>query len=450
MAPGDDERPDRPEYNVYRAGRGRGRGQRESSPAREEKGPERSSEAPGRPASGGDDPGYRVYRSKRNPLAKLRGADLGSVREKLRRDSGSGGAPREPGEKPTWRKVLRWVVIAAGAWFLLSVVLFAVSAEIQKSKLNGDAEDMLGGNPFLAASPQTILVMGTDVRPAGAPDENGNPIDEKCVEAAGEGDPPPSSCVGSRADTLMLVRAGGGKFEKLSIPRDAYAAIPGQADQKINGAFAFGGAALQIETVEKFLGIDVDHVVILDFGGFADFIDSIGGITITAHQKIRCQVDGGSGNGGITLNLDRNEEVELDGVRALAYARIRNEALPGGESACKQDVGDDTARAQRQQQVVEGIKSKLISPWNAPMNFLRGPWIGWNAPKAMVTDMGALTLPQLGIAAAIGGDSGTKILKPSGPGPGGSLLVPLENCEKAVKAFLGEEGPETPECSPGG
>ncbi len=84
------------------------------------------------------------------------------------------------------------------------------------------------------------------------------------------------------------------------------------------------------------------------------------------------------------------------------------------------------------------------------MNFIRGPWIGWNAPKAMVTDMGALTLPQLGIAAAIGGNSATKILKPTGPGPDGSLLVPLENCEKAVKNLLGEAGPKTPECSPAG
>ena len=71
----------------------------------------------------------------------------------------------------------------------------------------------------------------------------------------------------------MLVRAGGGAFEKLSIPRDTFAAIPGAASQKINAAYAFGGAALQIETVEDFLGIDIDHVVILDFEGFADFID---------------------------------------------------------------------------------------------------------------------------------------------------------------------------------
>ncbi len=441
MAPGDDERPDRPEYNVYRAGRGRGRGRRESSPAREVKGSERGSEAPRRAAPQGDDPGYRVYRSKRNPLAKLRGAELGSVREKLRRGDGSGGPDRAPGEKPTWRKVARWVLIAAGAWFLLSVVLFAVSAEIQKSKLNGDAEDLLGGNPFLAASPQTILVLGTDVRPEGAPDEAGNPTQAKCVEAAREGDPAPSGCVGTRADTLMLVRAGGGHFEKLSIPRDTFAAIPGQSSQKINGAYAFGGAALQIETVENFLGIEIDHVVIVDFDGFSALIDSIGGITVNLPSRVKSVISGGAGNGGTTIKLEAGEN-QLDGDQALALARTRKNEYDPNE--------DDTDRARRQQLILNGIKEQLTSPTNIPMNFLRGPWIGWNAPKAMVTDMGALTLPQLGIAAAIGGNSPTKILKPTGPGPDGSLVVPLENCEKAVRNLLGEAGPESPECSPAG
>ena len=461
MPPGDEERPERPEYNVYRGGRSsrrdRGKGQRppsgkSSGGGKPPEGDEPSAVPKGPSASGGDgDPAYRVYRSSRNPLARLRGGGS-AVRDRFSRGGGDGGGrpirDREPGEKPTWRKVAKWALIAAGCWFLLSVVLFTVSSEIQKSKLNGDAEDLLGGFPLLVASPQTILVMGTDVRPAGSPDENGDPIAEKCVDAAKEGDPHPDSCFGTRADTLMLIRAGGGHFEKLSIPRDTYAAIPGQDNQKINGAYSFGGAPLQIKTIEDFLGIKIDHAVILDFDGFAKFIDSIGGVSITPRQKIRCKVDGGSGNGGITLNLDLNQTETLDGVHALAYSRIRNEALPDGSSPCKTDVGDDTARAQRQQQVLSAIQSRLTSPWRLPINFARGPFIAWNAPKAMVTDMGALTLPQLGIAAAIGGNAATKILKPDGPGPGGSLFVPQQNCEKAVRQLLGEAGPETPACSP--
>ncbi len=452
MAPGDEERPDRPEYNVYRSGRGSRKARAERPSTRSEgssSDPERSSKRPSR--SSGDEPSYRVYRSSRNPFSKLRGANLGGVRERLGR-GGSGGGEGRPvrgsGERPRWWRIVKWVLIAAAAWLLLSVVLFFVSAQIQKGKLNDQAKQLVGGGPFMVAFPQTILVMGTDVRPTGAPDEAGNATKEKCVTAAKDGDPAPSSCQPSRADTLMLIRAGGGHFEKLSIPRDTYAAIEGHDNQKINAAYAFGGAPLEIKTIENFLGINIDHVVILDFDGFAKFIDSIGGVSITPHQKIRCKVDGGSSNGGITLNLDRNQTETLDGVHALAYSRIRNEVLPTGSPACKQDVGDDTDRALRQQQVVNGIKQRLTSPWRAPINFLRGPWIAWNAPKAMVSDMGGFMLPQLAISAAIGGSSGTTILKPSGPGPAGSLFVPQDNCKKAVKKLLGEPGPRDPACSP--
>ncbi len=54
------------------------------------------------------------------------------------------------------------------------------------------------------------------------------------------------------------------------------------------------------------------------------------------------------------------------------------------------------------------------------------------------------------MAAAIGGDGGTKILKPSGASGDGSLIVDQRQCEKAVEEFLGEAGPNEPACSPAG
>ena len=446
MAASDDEGSDRPDYKVYRGGSARGKRGKDRSP----KTPGKRGPEPRRPREGarkgGDEPGYSVYRSRRSPLAKLRGADVGALRERLgeRRKAGRRDeverSRRAPDEKPTWRRVLRWALIAAAAWFLLSVVLFAVSAQIQKGKLNDAAAEMLGGNPLLVAFPQTILVIGTDARPAGT-DEAGAETQPRCLEGAAEGDPSRPGCQPFRADTLMLVRAGGGSFEKLSIPRDVFAAIPGQSSQKINAGYAFGGAALQIETTEQFLGIEIDHAVILDFDGFAEFIDAIGGVEVDLPDRVKAKISGGSSNGGITLKLDRGENT-LDGQQALALARVRNNLRNPSE--------DDTDRARRQQLIVQGIKNRLTSPWRAPINFIRGPLIAWNAPKAMVSDMGGFTLPQLALASAIGGDSGTKILKPSGPGPSGSLFVPAENCRKAVRRFLGKAGPEEPACSPAG
>ena len=79
------------------------------------------------------------------------------------------------------------------------------------------------------------------------------------------------------------------------------------------------------------------------------------------------------------------------------------------------------------------------------MNFIKGPLIGWNAPKAMVSSMGALTMPQLVISAAIGG-GGTDLLKPSGSTAAGNLVVSPEECDRAAKQLLGEKPPRQPNC----
>lgn len=393
-----------------------------------------------------DSPDYSVYRASRNPLAKLREGGFGAILARFRRE-GDGEKPpaavKEPraaGEKPLWRKAGRWILIGAVGWLLLSIALFAVSAQIQKSKLDDRAADELGGFPLMIATGQTILVMGTDARPEETL-EPGAETNPKCIRQASEGAPPSSDCEGFRADTLMLVRAGGGSFEKLSIPRDTFAAIPGAASQKVNAAYAIGGAALQIQTVEQFLGIDIDHVVILDFEGFADFIDAIGGVEVALRAPVKSEISGGAANGGITLELPRGR-VELDGQEALALARTRVNL----ENPAENDID----RALRQQLILAGIQDRLTSITRIPINFLRGPLIAWNAPKAMVSDMGALALPQLALSVAIGGNSNTNLLTPSGAGPGGSLSVPVEECRKAVRKFLDEEGDSDPVCSPAG
>ena len=219
--------------------------------------------------------------------------------------------------------MLKWVALAAFGWILLSFLAFAVSAQLQAFKLSGEAKDALHGNPFLLPSAQTILVLGTDARP---PDtkEPGAPHSQKCFEQQSHGDAPHDGCEAGeyRADTLMLIRAGGGSFRKLSIPRDSYAKIPGHETTKINAAFAFGGAALQIKTIEQFLGIKIDHVAIVDFTGFEKLIDAVGGVEVNVPHKLCADISGGAGHGqgGVTLRLHRGENT-LDGEKALAYAR---------------------------------------------------------------------------------------------------------------------------------
>lgn len=456
MAPGDEERPDPPDYNVYRSGkggkdRGKGRSKRTSSDRSDRSrkpasgAPKGSKEAQG---SGSGEPEYNLYRSSRSPLAKLKGMDLAALRGKLgeqrkqERRQEVEEAERFEAERsrPPWRRFLKWAFVLSGIWILVSIASFAISAQIQKSKLNDDAAELLGGLPLMAVQGQTILVMGTDVRPPGVPDESGQPTKKKCTEAAGVGDVHPDDCLPTRADTLLLVRAGGGAFEKLSIPRDTRANIPGVGPDKINAAYAFGGAALQIETVENFLGVEIDHAVIVDFDGFEDLIDSIGGVKVRLTDRFKSKVGGGAGQGGITLELDRGEHV-LDGQNALVYARTRKNLKDLSEN--------DIDRARRQQQVLDGIKSRLTSVTRLPYNFFKGPFIAWSAPKAMVSDMGGFTLPQLAFSAAIGGNSSTTILgRKNTTIFGDQVIVGLDECQRAVRKFLGESGPDTPECSP--
>jgi LCP family protein required for cell wall assembly len=401
-------------------------------------------------------PDYKVYRSRRSLFSRLRSADLSRLRERAKlpgKRPGKGDRPdRERGPRPSRpraRRALKWIGIAVLGWILLSFLAFAVSAELQTFKLSGEAKSTLHGNPFLLPSAQTILVLGTDARPPDTKEPNASgesaAPSQKCFEQQSHGDAPHDGCEEGqfRADTLMLIRAGGGSFRKLSIPRDSYAEIPGHETTKINAAFAFGGAALQIKTIEQFLGIKIDHVAIVDFTGFEDLIDAVGGVEVDLPHKLCAEISGGSGNGqgGITLHLKKGENT-LDGEKALAYSRIREPSpCPGpGKSAIAFGY-NDLDREKAQQAVVAGIKDRLTDPLRAPYNFIKGPIIGWDAPKAFVSDMGFFTMPQLVLAAGIGGNAAADVLCGSpkagcGEGPGGSIEVPESVRRHAVNRLI--------------
>ncbi len=396
-------------------------------------------------------PDYKVYRSRRSLLSRLRTPDLSGLRERARRSSkrpDRGGRPdRERGKPPrrwTGRRVLKWVGLAALGWILLSFLAFAVSAQLQAFKLSGDAKSALHGNPFLLPSAQTILVLGTDARPPNTKEPRGAPS-QKCFDQQSHGDAPHDGCEEGqfRADTLMLIRAGGGSFRKLSIPRDTYAEIPGHETTKINAAFAFGGAALEIKTIEQFLGIHVDHVAIVDFTGFEKLIDAVGGVEVNVPHKLCADISGGAGHGqgGVTLRLHRGENT-LDGEKALAYARTREPIECPGPGRSAYTLGyEDLDREKAQQAVIGGIKERLTDPLRLPYNFIKGPIIGWDAPKAFVSDMGFLTMPQLILSAAIGGNAPASVLCAGANAgcalrPDGSIEVPDSVRRRAVKKFL--------------
>ncbi len=329
-----------------------------------------------------DKPEYKVYRSRRGLLDRLSGPrdQVAQLREAARRraqrerpDEPEPLEPRGP-SRPLWRRILKWVAIAVGAWLLLSFVLFMVSAQITDGVSEETEEALSSGGSLLTGS--TVLVLGSDERPEGS------------LEPGAAGSP-------ARADSILLLHVGLGSVRRLSILRDTPADIPGHGVQKINAAYAFGGAPLIIETIEGYLGngLEINHIVEVSFEDFPEFIDALGGIDVELDDCIRS-----NSFGGRRVRLSKGEH-HLSGKEALAFARVRqNECSP---------TEDDRARAARQQQVMSAIRSQILSP----STFFRLPLVSWEAPQTIRSDLQGPGLLALFADLLTGGSGETNVLE---------------------------------------
>ena len=336
----------------------------------------------------GGPPEYKVYRSRKNPLQRLSGGtDLDALKRRLSRVRKDEPDPSRDKRRITPGRVLKWIALAIAGWILLSLVLFLISAQIQDG-VSPQAERALSDDGNLLTG-STILVLGSDAR-------TGESIDE-------------SQSGPSRADSIMLVHASLGSVRKLSIPRDIEVQIPGHGTGKVNAAYAFGGPALTIETVEGFLGngLEISHLVEVDFEDFPALIDSLGGVTVQNKTRI-CSPPFDNFWKGFRL---RKGEHELDGRRALGFARVRKNNCAPGE--------DDRARAARQQEVLRAIGDAATSP----SAFLRLPLVSWRAPQALKTDMKGPALMALFADMATGNSDETEVLEAGCCVNGSNLFV---------------------------
>jgi LCP family protein required for cell wall assembly len=144
---------------------------------------------------------------------------------------------------------------------------------------------------------------------------------------------------GFRTDSIMLVtlNPSWGTAHVTSFPRDLYVYIPGWTVQRINTALPQGGFELLAATFEYNLGVYPDHFVMLNFNGFMQGIDSLGGLDIEVAEPLYDPW------GFVPAGL-----VHMDGNTALWYVRSRY-------------TTSDFDRARRQQQVLVEVFKKLIS-----------------------------------------------------------------------------------------
>jgi LCP family protein required for cell wall assembly len=354
-------------------------------------------------------PEYKVYRSRKR-LRDRFGPLAGNPLDKLRKRSQKpGDRPPLPGEPKPRRKitpwrVVKWVLLAMATWLLIALVVFFISAQTTRG-VNQKTEDALSpGGSVLTGS--TILVLGSDQRAPGSkePGANTGP---------------------ARADSILLLRVGFGSVRKLSILRDTAMEIPGHGTDKVNASFAFGGAPLTIETIENFFNDDdfrINHIILVNFNRFPDLIDALGGVDVTLKGCLHSNSFGGK-----TVRLSKGDH-HLDGQQALRFARVR-------QNRCN-PTEDDRARAARQQQVLDGMRSQIVSPLNWPSSFIRAPFIAYEAPRAIRSDMHGPGLSALFIDLLTGGTGETSVLKPDGV-DGTQLTVSEATRADALDKFLG-------------
>lgn len=283
-------------------------------------------------------------------------------------------------ERVTPKRVLLGLLALLVGWLLLSLALFLISSHFERSSPPSDVAGVLDSAGYPLTSANNILVLGSDRRQKNSK--------EPGAEKSGP----------SRSDTIMLLRTGGGHAARLSIPRDTVVEIPGHGLQKINAAYAFGGPALSISVLKSWLGIPINHVVEVNFEQLPALVDAMGGVNYTG-DCIVARLDGGFRNGGYTLRLSKGTH-HLDGKAALALARARDNLCRPNET--------DLQREEHQQALLTAMKSRLLSV----SSFFRLPWIAWNAPPAVVSDMSAETLLGMFGALATSSSPPIRVLKP--------------------------------------
>lgn len=186
----------------------------------------------------------------------------------------------------------------------------------------GEKSELRDSSVKIADDPVSILILGVE-------------------EYATEGE-------NGRTDTIMLVTLNpySKSMKMLSIPRDTRLEIVGKdREDKINHAHVFGGTEMTIDTVEKFLDVPIDYFIKINFDGFIDIIDEIGGVTV----DVPFDFSEDTTKKGEKAYFKKGP-MHLTGEEALAYARMR-----------KQDPRGDFGRNDRQKQVLKASIDQALT-----------------------------------------------------------------------------------------
>jgi LCP family protein required for cell wall assembly len=208
--------------------------------------------------------------------------------------------------------------------------------------------DGIGPRPYRptsgpAAEAVNVLLLGTDRR--------------SDVATTGSAAPARAWVPGEqRSDAMMLVHVAADRstVTVVSLPRDSWVDVPGYGMAKINAAYSYGGASLAVRTVERLTDIRLDHLAVVDWTGFRDLTDAVGGVTVRVPQTVHDSARDITWTAGVH---------HLDGQQALDFVGQRY-GLTGG----------DLDRVRRQQEVLGKLAQATLGMREDPrlaLDFVR-------------------------------------------------------------------------------
>lgn len=336
---------------------------------------------------------YRNEREPVEPTAVLPAAEV----ERLRRSAQGGGQgyPSQPSQQPRsvpagkpspgkpsgpsspprtkQRRRRRFPVLRTLGVLLLAWLVFLIGTPVYAWSTGSKVDAFPSGERPAEQPGTTVLLVGSDARDDLTPEERSR---------LGTG-----STEGRRTDTMMLLHTPTtGSPVLLSLPRDSYVPIPGNGRNRLNAAYAFGGAPLLIETIEANTGIRIDGYLEVGFLGIVDVVDAVGGIEVCPAFDID----------------DRDSHLVLskgcqtvDGVTALGYVRMR-----------KGDPRGDLGRMERQREVIGAITGEVLSPISV-LNPVRYWNLNLAAARSLArgegTGLGAMTQVGIGFVSVMTG-----------------------------------------------
>jgi LCP family protein required for cell wall assembly len=264
--------------------------------------------------------------------------------------AGQAATPRRPSRRARLvARVARGLVFTVAAAMAVTVLAVAATGY---TVLQWSAKNIARVNAFAGLTDRpvpsadgstTFLLVGSDAR------EGMSTADMKRLHLGTV-----ATAAGRRADTMLMLHVSPqhGTVTAVSLPRDSYVTIPAhksasdgsevrQSRNKLNSAYAWGGAPLTVATVERTTGVRIDHYLEIDFLGFVRLVDAVGGVDVCAPHRLRDHKAGLRLPKGVT---------HVDGETGLAYVRARH-----------LDARADLGRIDRQQRFLGAMAARVTS-----------------------------------------------------------------------------------------